>query len=164
MPATVRPARPADAQALGRMGAALVRQHHGFDPQRFMLPEDVEAGYRWWLGKELKAKEAVVLVAEQDGEVIGYVYARIEARDWATLRDSHGGLHDIWVDESARGTGAGTLLAEALLKRFTELGVPRVILMTAARNEAAQRFFARLGWRPTMIEMTRELPDKGGKS
>ncbi|HEX8698257.1 MAG TPA: GNAT family N-acetyltransferase [Myxococcaceae bacterium] len=158
MTITVRPARPADAQALGRMGAALVRQHHGFDAQRFMLPEDVEAGYRWWLGKELKAKEAVVLVAERDGEVIGYVYARVEARDWSTLRDSHGGLHDIWVEESARGSGAGTLLAEALLRKFTELGVPRVILMTAAKNEAAQRFFARLGWRPTMIEMTRELP------
>jgi ribosomal protein S18 acetylase RimI-like enzyme len=160
MPTTVRPARPADAQALGRMGAALVRQHHGFDTQRFMLPEDVEAGYRWWLSKELKSKEALVLVAERDGEVIGYVYARVEARDWATLRDSHGGLHDIWVEESARGTGAGTLLAEELLRRFTELGVPRVILMTAAKNEAAQRFFARLGWRPTMIEMTRELPEK----
>jgi ribosomal protein S18 acetylase RimI-like enzyme len=49
------------------------------------------------------------------------------------------------VEESARGTGAGTLLAEALLKRFAQLGVPRAILMTAAKDEAAQRFFARLG-------------------
>jgi len=158
---TVRPARPEDTPALGRMGGALVRQHHGFDAQRFFLPEDVEAGYRWWLGKELKAKEAVVLVAERDGEVLGYVYGRVEARDWATLRDSHGGLHDIWVEESARGSGAGTQLAEALLRRFSELGVPRVILMSAAKNEAAHRFFARLGWRTTMVEMTRELPDKG---
>ncbi len=161
MTITVRPARPADAEALGRMGAALVHQHHGFDAQRFMLPEDVESGYRWWLGKELKAKEAVVLVAERDAEVIGYVYGRVEARDWATLRDRSGGLHDIWVEESARGSGAGTLLIEALLRRFTELGVPRVILMSAAKNEAAHRFFARHGWRTTMIEMTRELPDKG---
>ena len=46
MAITVRPARPADAEALGRMGAALVRQHHGFDAQRFMPPEDVESGYR----------------------------------------------------------------------------------------------------------------------
>lgn len=140
------------------MGAALVRQHHQFDAERFMLPDDVEAGYRWWLGKELKAKEAVVLVAERDGEVLGYIYGRVEGRDWNALRDRCGGLHDIWVEESARCTGAGTLLAEALLRRFTELGVPRVILMSAAKNEAAQRFFTRLGWRPTMVEMTRELP------
>jgi RimJ/RimL family protein N-acetyltransferase len=32
-----------------------------------------------------------------------------------------------------------------------------VVLSTAVRNEAAQRLFARAGFRPTMIEMTREL-------
>jgi hypothetical protein len=50
---------------------------------------------RTQLSKESKSKEAVVLVAERDGEVIGYVYGRVESRDWVTLRDSHGGLHDI---------------------------------------------------------------------
>jgi ribosomal protein S18 acetylase RimI-like enzyme len=156
----VRPAKAADAEALGRMGAALVRQHHGFDAQRFMLPEDVESGYRWWLSKEMKAKEAVVLVAEQAGEVVGYVYGRVEERDWSTLRDRCGGFHDIWVEEGARRSGAGRLLAEGLIRRFTELGVPRVILMSATKNEGAQRFFARLGWRPTMVEMTRETSGK----
>lgn len=161
MTVTIRPARPSDADALGRMGAALVQQHHGLDPARFMLPEDVEAGYRWWLSKQMKAKDAVVLVAERDGAVIGYAYGRVEGRDWDALRDACGGLHDIWIEESARCTGAGTLLIEELMRRFAELGVPRVVLMTAAKNEAAQRFFARLGWRPTMIEMTREVPGKG---
>ena len=35
-------------------------------------------------------------------------------------------------------------------------GAPMSVLSTAARNEAAQRLFARMGFRPTMIEMTRE--------
>ena len=82
MAISVRAARVQDAPALGRMGAALVGLHHAYDAQRFMKPEDdVESGYRWWLGKELKAKEAVVLVAERDGEVVGYVYGRVEPRD-----------------------------------------------------------------------------------
>jgi ribosomal protein S18 acetylase RimI-like enzyme len=157
MTITVRPATASDVDALGRMGAALVHQHHGFDAQRFMLPEDPESGYRWWLGKELKAKDAVVLVAERSGEVVGYAYGRVEEKDWNALRDRCGGLHDIWVEQTARGSGAGRLLAEALVRRFAELGVPRVVLMSAAKNEGAQRFFARLGWRPTMVEMTREI-------
>jgi hypothetical protein len=33
---------------------------------------------------------------------------------------------------------------------------PRVIRSTAARNAAAQRLFARAGFRPIMIEMTRD--------
>ena len=36
-------------------------------------------------------------------------------------------------------------------------GAPRVVLSTAERNEAAQRLFARAGFRRTMLEMTREL-------
>lgn len=158
MPLSIRPARTEDAPALGRMGAALVRLHHSYDPRRFMTPEeDVESGYRWWLSRELKRQGAVVLVAERDGAVVGYVYATVEGRDWNALLDAHGELHDIWVDESARGSGVGGLLAEELLRRLRAQGVPRVLLMTATRNEAAQRLFTRLGWRATMVEMTREL-------
>jgi RimJ/RimL family protein N-acetyltransferase len=32
-----------------------------------------------------------------------------------------------------------------------------VMLMTAEQNPAAQRLFARLGFRRTMVEMTREI-------
>lgn len=161
MPVTIRPAKASDEPALGRMGAALARQHHGFDPQRFMVPDDVEAGYRWWLSKEARRpQEAVVLVAELDGDVVGYCYGRLEGVDWNMLLDKHGALHDIWVEDKARGTGTGRLLAEAMVQRLTELGAPRVVLSTAAKNEAARRLFERLGWRATMIEMTRETPPR----
>ncbi|WIG96065.1 GNAT family N-acetyltransferase [Myxococcus sp. SDU36] len=158
MPVTLRPARPSDEPALGRMGAALARQHHAFDTARFMLPDDVESGYRWWLGREAKKPDAVVLVAELDGEVVGYAYGRVEGVDWNALLDRSGGFHDLWVEAQARGAGVGVLLAEEMMKRLTALGVPRVVLHTAARNATAQRLFAKLGWRPTMVEMTREAP------
>ncbi|QRN97220.1 GNAT family N-acetyltransferase [Archangium violaceum] len=162
MSVTVRSARPEDAPALGRMGAALVRLHHAYDSERFMEPErDVESGYRWWLSRELKRQGAVVLVAEREGRVVGYVYATVEGRDWNALLDAHGELHDLWVDESERGSGVGALLAEEMIRRLRAQGLPRIILMTASQNEAARRLFARLGWRPTMVEMTRELGDSG---
>jgi RimJ/RimL family protein N-acetyltransferase len=41
------------------------------------------------------------------------------------------------------------------------IGAPRVVLMAAWRNEAARRLFARLGFRPTMLEMTRETEPRG---
>lgn len=155
MTTRIRPATPEDVPALGRMGAALAHLHYDFDNDRFMVPDDVEAGYAFWLGRELKAKGAVVLVAELDGEAVGYAYGRLEERDWNALLDACGVLHDLWVDEKARGTGAGAQLAEAAAQRLGELGAPRVVLSTAAKNGPAQRLFAKLGWRPTMIEMTR---------
>lgn len=56
-------------------------------------------------------------------------------------------------------TTVGRLLLSASLAFFRSRGVPRVALLTAERNEAAQRLFASMGFRRTMIEMTRELDD-----
>src|SRR5262245_19175056 len=57
---TVRVATPADVPAMARMAAELVRLHHGWDPRRFMLPEEVERGYAWWFGQEIVKAEVVM--------------------------------------------------------------------------------------------------------
>ena len=46
---------------------------------------------------------------------------------------------------------------EAAIDWLRRRGAPRVVLWTAEQNDAAQRLFDRLGFRRTMIEMTREL-------
>ena len=100
-----------------------------------------------------------VLVADDDGQVIGYAYAAVEGYDYMALRGPAGVLHDIIVDPERRSRGVGLLLLDAALAFFRSRSVPRVALSTAERNEAAQRLFARMGFRRTMIEMTRELDD-----
>jgi ribosomal protein S18 acetylase RimI-like enzyme len=153
----VRPAERGDLTEMANLAAKLVRQHHAFDARRFFLEEPVERGYEWWLGRELENDRAMLLVATIDDAVVGYVYATIEARDWALLLDRYAGLHDIYVDDAARGRGVGEALLTAAIEELRERGAPRVVLMSAVQNESAQRLFARMGFRPTMIEMTREL-------
>jgi ribosomal protein S18 acetylase RimI-like enzyme len=152
----VRPATQTDVPALGKMAGALVRMHHAMDPERFMIREPIEEGYGRWLGKQAEDKDAVVVVAERDGEIVGYAYGALEERDWMQLRDACGALHDVLVVESARRSGIARALCLAVIARLGELGAPRVVLTTAAKNEGAQRLFASLGFRQTMIEMTRE--------
>ena len=155
---TIRLATAADLPALGRLGALLIRTHYAFDPQRFMEPgTDPADGYAWFLGKQLKDVDAVVFVAEQDGKVIGYVYAALEPVSWKELRDACGFIHDVLVEEQERRSGTATALMEAAIGWLREQGAPRVILGTAEKNEGAQRLFAKLGFRRTMVEMTREL-------
>jgi GNAT superfamily N-acetyltransferase len=155
---TIRRATPTDLPALGRLGALLMRVHHDFDRARFLAPaDDPESGYAWFLGSQLADRDAIVLVAEQDGAVIGYVYAGIEPLSWKELRDEAGFVHDLLVEPGARGAGVGLQLLEAAVDWLRARGMPRVVLWTAERNEAAQRLFARAQFRRTMIEMTREL-------
>jgi ribosomal protein S18 acetylase RimI-like enzyme len=152
----VRPARREDLGAVARLAGKLLRQHHGFDARRFFLPERVEEGYAWWLGRELGDEEVVILVAARGNAIVGYTYGRIEERDWNMLLDAHGALHDIWVEPEERGRGVARRLVEATLAALTEKGAPRVVLHTAANNPGATAFFEKLGFRRTMIEMTRE--------
>jgi len=156
----VRPAHRTDLPEIGRLGAALAQAHHDWDPQRFFMVDDMVDGYAWWLGKELANREAVVLVGEQAGRIVGYAYGRLAERDWNALRDTCGEAVDLMVDPAARGTGAGLALMQALIAALEGLGAPRVVLSAAARNHKAQRFFKALGFRPTMIEMTREAEGK----
>jgi len=159
---TVRPAAPADLPAIGRLGALLVRMHHDFDPARFIaaMPRTEEL-YGSFLGRQLEEPDVVVLVAERAGEVLGYTYAGVEGPDYMALRGPAGVLHDIVVDPAQRGQGVGRLLLEATVAALAARGAPRVVLETAERNEAAQRLFARAGFRRTMLEMTRELEGEG---
>jgi GNAT superfamily N-acetyltransferase len=157
MDITIRLAQPGDLPALGRLGAQLVRLHHAFDEARFMTPAgDIEGGYQWFLGTQLKEPDVVIYVAVQSGGVVGYTYAGLEPLSWKELRGPAGFIHDVVVDEPVRGQGVGTLLVEAAASWLEEHGAPRVMLWTAERNPTAQRLFERVGFRRTMIEMTRE--------
>jgi GNAT superfamily N-acetyltransferase len=153
----VRRAEERDLEAVGRLGARLLRDHYEFDRLRFMAPRgNTEAGYAWFLGTQLERDDAVVFVADRAGQVVGYVYAGIEPQSWKELRDEAGFIHDVFVDESARRCGAATALLEAAAAWLAGRGMPRIVLWTAAPNEAARRLFARLGFRHTMTELTRE--------
>jgi len=156
--ATVRAATRADIPAIGRLGALLVRMHHDFDPERFIAaPPRTEDAYASFIGKQIGKSSVVLLVAVRDGEVLGYAYAGVEGPDYMSLRGPAGILYDIVVAPTHRGHGVGRLLLEAILAELKARGAPRVVVSTAERNEAAQRLFARAGFRRTMIEMTREL-------
>lgn len=167
MPFQLRAARRDDDKALGALARGLVEFHHAIDPRRFLAAgPSIERGYGGWLASEAENPEAVVVVAERDGEIVGYAYGKHEPRNWNDLLDAHGKLHDVFVARSGRRAGIARALVEELCRRLVALGCPRIVLATAVSNEPAQRLFASLGFLPTMVEMTREsaLHSTGGGS
>jgi len=157
----IRPATLADLPAIGRLGAALVVEHHAFDPLRFLAPPaDIAERYAGFIGGQLGKTDSIILVAEQAGRVVGYTYASLEGFDFMALRGPAGAIQDIIVDESVRRQGVGRALLEAVIAQLAAKGAPQVVLSTAQKNVGAQALFERSGFRRTMIEMTRDL-DRG---
>ena len=155
---TIRPAERRDREALGRLGAMLMRTHSAFDPQRFLeAGPGAEHGYGSFLGSMLGSDDNAVFVAEKDESIVGYVWAALEPLSWKELRGPAGFIHDVVVTDEARRSGIGELLMQTAIRWLRERDAPRVILWTAAPNEGAQALFGRLGFRKTMVEMTMEL-------
>lgn len=156
----IRTASPLDVQVLGAFGTLLVALHHKLDPQRFIeTTRTTPANYTGFLERKISDPNAMLFVAEQGGILLGYVYGEMEGHDYMSLRGPAGVVHDLFVDASRRREGIGRLLIVTILSEIKARGAQRVVLSTAHQNKTAQQLFAALGFRATMIEMTRELKD-----
>lgn len=158
LPFVIRTAIAGDEEALGRLGALLVIEHHDFDSKRFLAPTtDMPRAYGLFLASQIGRPDKLLLAAERDGAVVGYVFGGMEGSDYMALRGPAAMLYDLVVDTVHRRQGVGAALLDAAFAELTERGAPRVLLFTADKNHEAQSLFERVGFRRTMIEMTREL-------
>ena len=94
-----------------------------------------EESFRQELSRNVAAR---YLVAEQDGQVIGYAGA------WIILDESH--VTNIAVAAPWRGRGVGRKLTETLLWYLSNLGAGYATLEVRVSNERAIRLYRALGF------------------
>ena len=172
----IRPARSADARAMGRLHATAM-------PTAF-LPTLGEGFLTQLYRGLISDHSAVALVAVRDGLVTGFsagvrsvdsFYKRFAVRRGALAALAAGPrlgdrtvrrrvretaqypstveplpdaeLLAIGVDESVRGTGVGRALAEGVLRGLDRRGARECKVIVGADNEGANRFYEALGFR-----------------
>jgi len=181
MSVTIRafdPARAADTAAVldicVRTGDA-GRDATGLHPDARALTDRYSAPY-------LALEPEWALVAEADGEVVGYLVGTPDTRAFAErfaqwpssltaaeraahvaglstsvtaeeLRDYPAHLH-IDLLPAAQGRGAGRMLVETFVAKLAGAGVPGIQLVVDPANTGAQSFYPRVGF-----ERRRELAD-----
>lgn len=153
----IRDMTEADLGQVSALAEQLVTMHHGWDSTRFFTTSDVAQGYRRFFEQQLRVPTVVLLTAETDGALGGYLYGTLERRDWAKLLDAHGAIHDVFVAKTHRRQGLGHALLNGARARFTALGAQQLVLYSASSNLEGQALFRQLGYRPTMVEMTLDL-------
>jgi GNAT superfamily N-acetyltransferase len=105
----------------------------------------------------LRRRDAVALVAEQAGQVVGFL--DMEYRSWLNFKTPQAWIPDMIVADGARGRGIGG----ALLRHAEELARSRncwsMALESANWREAAHAFYQAHGWNLTASHFTRSLTD-----
>jgi GNAT superfamily N-acetyltransferase len=79
------------------------------------------------------------LVAEQDGEIVGFVNCVLHATTWGVAETCY--LEDLFVSPAARGSGGGRALIEAVVERARSNGWNKVYWHTRADNERARALY-----------------------
>ncbi|MFC6835366.1 GNAT family N-acetyltransferase [Halomarina ordinaria] len=95
-----------------------------------------------------------LLVAREDGSVVGFVMFGPSSGAYEQTVEK-GVVENLYVDPDHRGAGIGTALLRAAEEALRADGADVVALDVMAGNEAAQRLYRELGYRPHRITMTK---------
>jgi GNAT superfamily N-acetyltransferase len=106
------------------------------------LPE-AQTQATWARLMDRKSDPHGLAAADGSGRMIGIVHYLFHASTWTLGPYCY--LQDLYVDEAARGTGAGRALIEAVYTAADEAGASQVYWLTQHFNETARRLYDRIG-------------------
>jgi len=90
------------------------------------------------------APDTYLLVAHDGDDVLGMLTLLL----YRVPTGFRGWIHDVVVDEAARGRGVGEALTREALRLAQEAGAITIELTTRPEREAANRLYQRLGFEP----------------
>ncbi|MFV1853231.1 MAG: N-acetyltransferase family protein [Thalassospira sp.] len=132
----VRPVRPRDLDAL----IDLIADHAAFERSevdrnhlRGALPQNIFG----------EVPRAVILVADLDHDIVGYLAASIEFSTWQAAEYLH--MDCLYLTPECRGQGAGRMLMDAAVLYADERGLGWMEWQTPDWNAYAIGFYERLG-------------------
>ena len=128
-----------------------------FDAYRrfYEQPGDVALASAY-LHARLERGESTILVAEADGELLGFVQLYPTWCSVAAARIFV--LYDLFVDDGVRRGGVGRALMRAAQDFGREAGAVRLDLSTARSNVRAQALYESLGWQRDEVYLVYNLP------
>lgn len=154
----IRAFTKADADVLGEMWQDLVAYHQQLSAD---LPSAARGGHHRYVRRLLDRLDdpyTCTLVAELDGQVVGFVLGMIvDLVPDIFEQPPSGFLADIYVEPAARRHGVGRRLVAALTGWFYQCGVKSYDWHVASDNPAGRAFWHSVGGREVMVRMRADV-------
>ena len=139
---------------------SLSRHHADVAPELAVLGEVRAEADSWAVRRDLyedwlKDPEAFVLIAESQGQAVGYAVVQVRGPEetWAT-GDRVAQLETLAVLPGHRGQGIGSALVERMHEELRRLGASHFVVSVIASNDDAVRFYKRLGLTRFLVTYT----------
>ena len=156
----IRAATEEDAEGVTRTYQQSAAYHARLDPERYFVPAADETLARYRAGRQHPPDaDAVTLVAELDGEVVGFVDVRLDRSPDPMHREmTYCHVIEIAVDDQHQSRGVGAQLLHAAEDWGRAKGAEFASLEYLAVNTRAAGFYQhRMGYHPAGILAVKRL-------
>ena len=158
MTITLRRASHGDESALVELNSLVQSMHAANHPSVFKSPNGVELSA--FMRDAVDDPNAQIWLAEESGEPVGYVLARLQERPENPFCHPRRffEIDQISVRPKKQHCGVGRQLIEQVIQMAAAEGVPAVELGCWSFNHDAQAAFERLGFSPRWTRFWRSVP------
>ncbi len=156
----IRKAKKEDIDSIVKLLSVLEKDHLDLDlsaVERDFVgkKENVEQEIKSGLEKSLNKETDFLLVAENDGSIVGYLKAEVEKRSPTKLYNKKLYIRHLVVLKEYRNKRIGTQLIKEVEKIAESKGIPFITLKTSPKNKEALDFYKRLGFEDIYIELVK---------
>lgn len=147
-----------DLPGICALGEEVNVLHHEAWPEVFTARGDPARHAEHWL-KSIAAEQATTFVAEEPGQLVGFVAVAIIVDRHSLLQaNPYGRVGSLSVAASHRGQGIGRELMSLAERWVRGRGVQDIRLNVWAFNEAALRLYEELGYQVRSQQLGKRLP------
>ena len=151
----IRAVKREDTEKVGQLWLELVNYHRELSE---LMPIPAAEGAQRYASRirwSIDDNHVQTFVAEEDGQLLGYVYGTVVDLLPEMFVDERAGIvGDIYVSAAHRGKGVGTALMQAMKDWFKLRDVSHYEWYVAAMNESGIRFWEKtMGGQAVMVRM-----------
>ena len=157
MAVTVRTGNAGDKHRVFPMLYRQLEERAAVDPAYFALRPDAPARFRHWIGPALEDPRHALIVAEEDGAIIGCLAATVEQDLPIFVHDEYAAIRVLWVDPHHRGQGIAGKMLDLAARECGQFGLRQLRASAAVAREIEKHVLKKAGFRAAGITFLRDL-------
>jgi GNAT superfamily N-acetyltransferase len=152
----IREAAEGDVAAMVGLWNEMMDFHQELD-QIFPRTDKNNEGWIEFIRDHLSKEESCVLVAEQNGQIVGHSLAFISEFPPVISIKEYGIFQELAVTAGCRRSGIGKGLFNETLNWFRKHGIKHVEVQVSIFNELSMTFWRKMGFRPYLETLCMEI-------
>jgi ribosomal protein S18 acetylase RimI-like enzyme len=125
--------------------------HKKISTMDFEMTNKAEEMWVKYFERHVRSRIRKAIVAEQDGEIVGFLLGEIQKRPPIFTTSRQGYVDSIGVRENKRNLGIGALMLNSFAEWARGKGTPYMLLNVAVENDIARGLYEKQGFKTIML-------------